>query len=133
MKLSEAEWKIMNAVWERHPASARDVMERLEGRPGWAYTTIKTMLSRLADKGALSSRLRAKTTLYEPVLTRESARRSALRNMLDNAFNGAFGPMVHFLVAEEKLTKAQREELMRALEEGPPHAGARDESKNRKG
>ena len=105
MKLSEAEWKIMNAVWERHPASARDVVERLEGRANWAYTTVKTMLARLTDKGALKSRLRANTTLYDPVLTRENARRSALRSVLDNAFNGAFGPMVHFLVSQEKLTK----------------------------
>jgi BlaI family penicillinase repressor len=124
MKLSEAEWKIMNAVWERHPASARDVVERLEGRATWAYTTVKTMLARLTDKGALKSRLRANTTLYEPVLTRENARRSALRAVLDNAFSGAFGPMLHFLVSEEKLTKAQREELMRTLGETPARGAA---------
>ena len=124
MKLSEAEWKIMNAVWERHPASARDVMERLEGQSSWAYTTIKTMLTRLADKGALTSRLRAKTTLYDPILTRENARRSALRSVLDNAFSGAFGPMLHFLVSQEKLTKAQREDLVRAIEEKPARSAA---------
>ena len=117
MKLSQAEWKLMNAIWDRHPASARDVMERVEGDADWAYTTVKTMLTRLEKKGALKSRLRANTTLYQPVLTRDKARRSALRAVLDAAFDGAFGPMMQFLVAEDNLSKEQREEIVRLLKD----------------
>jgi len=47
MKLTPAEWRLMNALWEAHPATAREVAERLPGETTWAYTTIKTMLSRL--------------------------------------------------------------------------------------
>ena len=117
MRLTEAEWKIMNAVWQRHPASARDIMEALEGQAKWAYTTIKTMLSRLEDKGALKSRLRANTSLYSPILTRRVARRSSVRALLDTAFEGAFGPMMHFLVSNEELPEKDRAELIRLLKE----------------
>ena len=44
MKLTEPEWLIMNALWDGHPAKARDVAERLPNNVGWAYTTVKTML-----------------------------------------------------------------------------------------
>jgi len=115
MKLTEAEWKLMKAVWKRPPASARDVMEHLEGQADWAYTTIKTMLSRLVAKGALSERLRANTTLYTPLITEREARSSAVRALLDNAFEGAFGPLLHFLVREEKLSPKDRAELRRLL------------------
>ena len=118
MKLTEAEWKIMNAIWERrHPASARDVMEALGEDVDWAYTTLKTMLSRLEKKGAVTSRMRANTALYQPALTRQKARGSALRTVLDSAFDGAFGPMMHFLISEETLSESERKELLRLLKE----------------
>ena len=49
MKLTEAEWQIMNALWQKHPATARNIMERLDRRVNWAYTTVKTLLTRLAE------------------------------------------------------------------------------------
>src|SRR5262245_28468254 len=105
MRLTEAEWKLMNAIWTMNrPASARDVMEVLEGEADWAYTTIKTMLSRLVEKGALSQRLRANTTLYEALITRQEAQHSALRTLLNSCFDGAFGPLMHFLLNDEKLS-----------------------------
>lgn len=117
MKLTEAEWKVMRAIWRRHPASARDVMERLEGEVDWAYTTVKTILTRLENKGALKSRMRANTALYGPILSRAKARRSALRELMDTAFDGAFGPMMQFLVSDKKLSPKDRAELMRLLKE----------------
>ncbi len=53
MKLTEPEWIITNALWDKHPAKARDVVERLPSSVGWAYTTVKTMLDRLVEKRAV--------------------------------------------------------------------------------
>ena len=117
MKLTEAEWRLMNALWQGYPASARDVLERLEAETGWAYTTVKTMLSRLEAKGAVKSRIRANTALYEPVLTRSQARRSALKALAEAAFDGAFGSMMHFMVSERRLSRQQKEALRSLLEE----------------
>ena len=52
MKLTEAEWQIMNTLWEDWPATARQIADRLPENVNWAYTTIKTMLTRLAEKQA---------------------------------------------------------------------------------
>lgn len=117
MKLTEAEWQVMNAIWMGHPATARDVAERLPPRTSWAYTTIKTMLSRLVGKGALAERKRANTSLYEPRLTRRQARFAAVRSIVDSAFEGAFGALVHFLVDEEDLSPPDRGRLANMLEE----------------
>jgi len=117
LQLSDAEWKVMHAVWSRTPATARDVLDELEGETGWAYTTVKTMMTRLVEKRALKTRMRGNTSVYEPALTRDRAQRSALRALVDKAFGGALGPMVHFLVADEKLSKKERREILRRLEE----------------
>ncbi len=115
MKLSDAEWTVINVVWERSVASARDVLEQTEAETGWAYTTVKTILSRLVEKGALRVRKRANTSLYEPLVSRKAARRSAVRSLLDRAFDGAFGGLLQHLVTDEKLSKKDREELKAML------------------
>jgi len=46
---------------------------------------------------------------------KRQARRTAMRIMLDHAFDGAFGPMMHFLVEDEKLSASQRKELIEIL------------------
>ena len=125
MKLTQAEWQVMNALWERYPATARDIAERLPASVKWAYTTIKTLLTRLLEKGAVSERKRANTSLYQPIISRQKARRSALRALADQAFDGAFGPLLHFLVEDQDLSPKQRRELMEALKKTRKGKGER--------
>ncbi len=116
MKLTEAEWLIMKALWEGHPAKARQISERLPTEVKWAYTTIKTMLTRLEDKGVVSESKQGNVSLYEPILTRRQARKTALSTVLNQAFDGAFGPLMHFLLEDQKLSAKQRRELIKILE-----------------
>ncbi len=116
MRLSESEWQIMNALWQRYPASARELIERLPKNINWAYTTLKTMLTRLVAKNVVSERKRANTSIYEPLITRSKARRNALQSLMDQAFDGAMGPLMHFLIEDQKLSKKQRQELLQLLQ-----------------
>ena len=116
MRLSNSEWQIMNALWERHPATAREVSERLGENNKWAYTTIKTMLTRLVAKSALSERKRANTSVYEPLITRNRARRSAVASLIDHAFDGAVEPFLGFVAKNSRLSDEQRRELLEAIE-----------------
>jgi BlaI family penicillinase repressor len=115
MKLTEPEWLIMKVLWDRHPAKARGVFERLPSTVNWAYTTVKTMLDRLAEKKAVRKSKRGNIAVYKPILSRRHARRTALRMVLNQAFDGAFGPMMHFLVEDENLSAKDRKELIRVL------------------
>ena len=101
MKLTEAEWLVMNALWDKYPATARDIAERLPAEVNWAYTTIKTMLSRLVEKKAVRESKQGNRSVYEPRLSRRKAQIRAVRSLADVAFDGAFGPLMHFLVEEE--------------------------------
>ncbi len=116
MKLTEAEWQIMNALWQKHPATAREVMDRLPGGIHWAYTTIKTLLTRLVEKKAVTEAKHGNTSVYDPLVSQQKARLSAFRSLLDQAFDGAIGPLVHFLAEEKQLTAQEKEELARILE-----------------
>ena len=117
LKLSDAEWTVMRAVWARTPASARDVLEHAEAETEWAYTTVKTLLARLVEKGALSMRMRGNVSLYEPRVTMRQARIAALRSLVDRAFDGTFGTLLQHLIAEEKLSSRDRAALARMIED----------------
>ena len=117
LDLTDAEWKVMNAVWEHAPATARTVCDALAGSTRWAYTTVRTLMERLVEKGALVGRRRGPCDVYSPVLPRTQARRNALKALLARAFGGGVAPLVHHLLGEERLSERERGELLRLLEE----------------
>jgi len=123
MKLSQAEWQIMNALWEKHPATAREIMARLPQGVKWAYTTLKTMLSRLVEKEAVSEHKQSNTSIYEPLVSQRKARLSAFRLLLDQSFDGAMGPLMHFMLQEQKLNDKQKKELIEILGNESEKAG----------
>ena len=116
-RLSDAEWKVMTAVWDGAPATARHVLEALEADTGWAYSTIKTMLDRLVEKGVLEGTLKGITTHYTPLISRDDARRAAAGALAERAFDGEVSSMLAFLVSNEKLSKKEREALRAMLEQ----------------
>ena len=115
MKLTKAEWQIMNALWQNWPATARQIADRLPEEVNWAYTTIKTMLTRLAEKKVVKETKKGSIGIYQPVLSRQNARRSALKSLANQAFDGAFGPLMHFLLQDQKLSAKQKRQLLQAI------------------
>jgi BlaI family penicillinase repressor len=125
MRLTDAEWQIMNALWKRYPATAREISENLADETQWAYTTIKTLLARLAAKNAVSEQKRGNTSVYEPLVSLKKARRTALRTFLNQAFGGTVEPLLNFLAEERKLTDKQRQELARILQNEEDRKGGK--------
>ena len=123
MRLTGAEWQLMNALWQDFPATAREIAERLAPETKWAYSTIRTMLSRLVGKGAISEHKRSNLSFYEPKITKRKARMAALASIADDAFDGAFGSLMHFLLEEETLSPAQRRQLIERLTKGAGKGG----------
>ncbi len=127
MKLTEPEWIIMNLLWDRHPANARGIFERLPASISWAYTTVKTILDRLVEKKAIRKNKDGNIGYYEPVLTRKQARSTAIKMLLNHAFDGAFGPMMHFLAENENLSANQRKELIKILSKKDKSKGEKND------
>lgn len=114
----------MNVLWEDAPRSAREVLVVVEEETRWAYTTVKTMLTRLVTKGALKEDRRGNTALYTPRLSREGARQTALRSLVDRAFGGEALPLVQNLLDARELTSKDRERLRALLDKKPGGKGA---------
>jgi BlaI family penicillinase repressor len=115
--ISDAEWDVMNVFWSaRAPLTANDVVAGVAAAREWNPRTVKTLLNRLINKGALAYEARGKHYLYRPKVTREQCVREQTRSFLSRVFGNAPGAMLLHFVAEAKLTPDEVEALKRLLD-----------------
>lgn len=117
IELTEAEWTVINAVWETEPCTAPAIQEKVEGQTGWSYSTVRTIMDRMVGKGLLTASKAGKTTEFRSAVTRAQAQRGELLYALKNAFNGALTPMVQCLLDTGEISQrelADLEALIRA-------------------
>ena len=115
-ELTEAEWAIIKAVWDLEPCAAPSVQEHLHPSMNWTYSTVRTLMDRMVAKGLLSAEKIRNLTLYRAAVTRQQAQLGELRYALKHAFDGALKPMVETLLASEKLSAADLDELQSLID-----------------
>jgi BlaI family penicillinase repressor len=114
-RISDAEWAVMEEVWQQHPVTALEVVQKLSPHRQWQDQTIRTMLRRLIDKGALKYRAEGKVYYYEPAVSREQCVRVESRSFLKRVFGGAPKPLLVQMVQEADLSREDIAELKRLL------------------
>lgn len=107
VELTQAEWSVIQAVWETEPCTAPAIQERLAGPTGWTYSTVRTFMDRMVAKGALTAKKKGKFTIYQSAVTREQAQRGELFHTLKHVFNGALTPMVQCLLDHQDLSAGE--------------------------
>jgi predicted transcriptional regulator len=126
--LSDTDWKLMNAIWAATGTpSAREIHDAVTEDTGWAYTTVKTLLDRLVDKGALTVTMERNVARYASRLPKRRAVRAAARDLARRAFGGKMAPLVHHLLAAERLSARDRAELRRMLDAADAPGTDKDE------
>ena len=114
--ISDAEWLVMEVVWAQpEPVAANEIVARLEKSTDWKDKTIKTMLNRLVNKGALGYEPDGKRYLYKPKVARDECVRVQSRSLVSRVFGGATGAALLHFVEEHDLTHAEIEQLRRVL------------------
>lgn len=115
-ELTEAEWAIMKVVWEKEPCTAGTVQEMLAGSKDWAYSTVKTTMDRMAEKGFLAIEKIRNLQLFRASISEVEARRAEFRRMLTRAFDGALTPMMQFLIEHEGLSTDEAAQLRQLVD-----------------
>ena len=86
VSISDAEWQVMNIVWDSQPLAAQQIIVRLQGESSWAPATIKTMLHRLVSKGVLTYDAQGNRYVYRARARRGDCVRAASRTFLRRVF-----------------------------------------------
>ena len=117
IRISDAEWEVMKVVWDRHPITALEVIQRLAGKTEWNHRTIRTMLTRLVKKGALTFEMQGKAYHYRPSVSQEACVRRESRSFLARVFGGATAPMLVHFVKNSDLSAEEIRQLRKILAE----------------
>lgn len=95
------ELECLKALWTLGEANVRQVMQALAPRRSLAYTTVMTILDRLARKQAVERRKAGRSFVYSPLLTRETMRRLAVRELVESLFAGSEDELAGYLRQRE--------------------------------
>lgn len=110
-ELTEAEWAIMQAIWDNQPCAAPTIQEVLQRRRKWSYSTVKTLMDRMVAKGLLTTSKIRNLILYRSTITKKRAQKSEIMRTVQRAFGGALAPMMQFMLDSHRLSQAQLNEL----------------------
>lgn len=100
LDLAPLELDCLNALWPAGEASVREIYEALLPRRPRAYTTIMTILDRLAQKGIVTRRKQGRAWVYRPVLSADEAREGALEQIVEHFFGGSREALLRHLRGE---------------------------------
>ena len=115
--LAPAEWEIMKVLWEQGSAAARDVYAALPADNSWAYKTVKTLLSRLVAKGAVTYDQVGNSYLYRPAVKQEQMTREEVRGLFRRIQGMALSPLLAHFIEEAPMTEEEIKELSKLLDE----------------
>ncbi len=118
VNITDAEWKIMNLLWEESPRTIMQITKALADSTGWTKHTVMTLLKRLEEKGAVRYENGEKAKLYQAIVSKDEIAIGETKNFLQKAFKGKIGLMINTMIKEDALSKEDLDELYSILENG---------------
>ncbi|RYD46816.1 MAG: BlaI/MecI/CopY family transcriptional regulator [Verrucomicrobiaceae bacterium] len=116
--ISESEWAVMEVLWENSPQTAPSVAKVLHESTGWAENTVRTLIVRLVEKGAVKvSDPAAVPKLYAAAVKRETCVKAESESFLDRIFQGAAKPLLVHFASNARLTPEEVKELKKLLDQ----------------
>ncbi len=117
INLTDAEWNVMECLWEKSPRTGRETIEYLKERMGWSRSTTLTLLRRMEEKGAVGSELSGEVKQFIPLISREQAAIQETEDFLGRVYKGSLGMMLSSFTKKQTLSKNEIDELYSILKE----------------
>ncbi|MGS4845369.1 CopY/TcrY family copper transport repressor [Streptococcus sp. W151] len=116
MQISNAEWRIMKIIWMEGKQTSTDLIAVLSERFDWSKSTIKTLLTRLVEKGCLTREKSGKAFVYSPLLTQDQSLDLVVEDVKDKVCSKRIVQVLENLIEESDFTLADLNHLQLVLE-----------------
>jgi BlaI family penicillinase repressor len=119
-KLGKVQLQIMQVLWQRGSATAReitDALNRLEGTNPIAHSTVQTLLRKLEAKGSVTHRVEDRVFIFAPVQERSEVTNGAVSDLLARLFDRSISGLVAHLVKQEKISPEEMERLRQIIDQ----------------
>lgn len=109
--LTEAEWKIMTRLWEKHPQTMMELTRSLNDETGWTKHTVITMLKRMHQKGTVNICEDGPVKTYSPAVEKSRVAQEQTQTLLSRLFQGRASLLMSELVRQGELSPEEIEEI----------------------
>jgi predicted transcriptional regulator len=116
--LTEAELRLMEVVWSKGPSTVHQILEALPPKPPLAYNSVLTTIRILEKKGYVQHVKDGRAHIYMPLIGREEATRSEVRNLVSRFFKNSHELLVLNLLEEKGIDAEELQKLRQMLQEG---------------
>lgn len=117
-RISEAESEVLKVLWDTNKMlSSADINDSLKAKMGWEKSTIRTLVHRLTEKGALIQEKR-EMYYYSPIITEKEYIDAQTKNFLTKMFRGNAKNLVASLFEQDYIHPNDLEELKQFWKEG---------------
>ena len=106
MQISNAEWQVMKIIWMKGGMTSTDLIEVLAERFSWSKSTIKTLLTRLVEKGCLTREKVGKSFIYTALLSQNQSTQLVVEDVLDKVCSRKIASVIADLVEASDFTLA---------------------------
>lgn len=124
VRLSSAEWTVMESLWEKSPRTGRDVVAQMQDLCGWNRSTTLTLLSRMEAKGAVGFNYDLGVKSFYPLISRDDAALLETEDFLERIYKGSVSMMVSALTRKQSLSQKEIDELYAILKETEDNTNA---------
>jgi len=118
-KLAKREEQIMQALWHLEKAFVKEIIQELP-EPKPHYNSVATMVRILEEKGFLDHESFGNTFRYFPLISKEAYQRQTVGDLVKQYFNDSYPSMLAFFAKEEKISKADLEEILQLIQSKKP-------------
>lgn len=130
-ELSEAEWHVMESLWEYSPKVGSQIVTDMAGRTGWSRSTTLTMLRRMTEKGLILCDESGEVRKYSSLVNREEAVIKETDDFLNRVYKGSVGLMMSTLTKKQNLTQEEIQELYEILKQAEHGKKTKDKKKKK--
>ena len=109
--ISKSEFDVLNVLWEQYPASANEIIQRLNQNKPWHEKTVKTLINRLVKKHVINFEKQQRSYLYFPLVERNTYIEKESKSFVSRLFGGKVAPLVAGFANSDSLSQEDVDEL----------------------
>ncbi len=115
--LSDAEWEIMNCLWNKPNQKISEIVIALSEKKAWDKHTVITLLNRMEKKGAVSFERNCRAKEYYPLISQKETVKQETEQFFERVCQGSLRLMVNSFLSSKAVKKEDLDELYRMLDE----------------
>lgn len=116
-QLGRVQLLIMQVLWERGRATAREITDTINASEPIAHSTVQTLLRGLEDKGSVAHEAQDRTFVFYPLVQEHEYKHRATRDLVERVFGGSVGSLVAHLLNSESVSREEIDQIRKLIQQ----------------